>query len=241
MDKITIVTVVYNSVNFIEGTINSVINQDYDNKEYIIIDGLSSDGTVEIINQYSENIDFWKSEKDKGIYDAMNKSLQFVTGDWIIFMNSGDQFFNNHVLKDLSLNKSYDLYFGATKIKTNDLNDLIKYPMTVNKLWKGMICCHQSIIFRSDLFKKYYFDINYTLSADYNLIYTIVRNENPKVFFTNNIISIYYDEGVSKNNYLDVLQQNLAISKSFNNNFIFSKIISFYFQVKILYNKFKKL
>jgi glycosyltransferase involved in cell wall biosynthesis len=239
MEKITIITVVYNSVNLIEGTINSVIQQDYVNKEFIIIDGLSSDGTVEIIKKYNDNINIWKSEIDNGIYDAMNKALQYVTGDWIIFMNSGDQFINNHVLKDLSLNKSYDLYFGATKIKTNDFKDSVKYPLTVNKLWKGMICCHQSIIFRSDLFKKYIFDIKYTLSADYNLIYTLIRKENAKIFFTNNIISIYYDEGVSKNNYINVLQQNMAISNSFSNNFLFSIFILTYFQLKLFYYKFK--
>lgn len=239
MEKITIITVVYNSVNLIEETINSIIQQDYENKEFIIIDGLSTDGTVEIIKKYNNNINIWKSEKDNGIYDAMNKALQYVTGDWIIFMNSGDQFINNYVLKDLSLNKSFDLYFGATKIKTNNSIDSVRYPLTVNKLWKGMICCHQSIIFRSVLFRKHIFDLNYTLSADYNLIYTLIIKENAKIFFSKNIISIYYDEGVSKNNYLKVLQQNMAISKSFSNNFIFSIIIIIYFQIKLFYYKFK--
>ena len=126
-NKISIITVVFNSVNYIEETINSVINQTYSNIEYIIIDGSSTDGTKELINKYKTKIDYYISEKDHGIYDAMNKALNHVTGSWIVFMNSGDKFYNNKVLSDINLNSTYDMYFGATKIISNNSISKVRY------------------------------------------------------------------------------------------------------------------
>ena len=88
---ISVVTVSYNAVSTIEQTILSVINQTYPHIEYIIIDGGSTDGTVDVIKKYADKITYWVSEPDKGIYDAMNKGLRRVRGDWCVFMNSGDK------------------------------------------------------------------------------------------------------------------------------------------------------
>lgn len=90
--KVSVVTICYNSVQFIEKTIQSVLSQTYPNIEYIVIDGGSTDGTKEIIEKYSSRISYWCSEKDRGIYDAMNKGIRKATGEWINFMNSGDCF-----------------------------------------------------------------------------------------------------------------------------------------------------
>ena len=108
---ISVVTVSYNAVSVIEQTIFSVINQTYPNVEYIIIDGGSTDGTVDIIKKYADKITYWVSEPDKGIYDAMNKGIELATGEWINFMNAGDSFYSFSIL---------ELIFGQT-IFSNDI------------------------------------------------------------------------------------------------------------------------
>lgn len=231
-NKITIITVVYNSVNLIEETINSVLNQTYTNIEYIIIDGCSTDGTIEVINKYKSKINIFISENDQGIYDAMNKALNYVTGSWIIFMNSGDKFYNHKVLSDINFNSTFDMYFGATKIISNNSISKVRYPISIKNIWKGMICCHQSIIFNSDIFKSTKFNLKYSLSADYNLIYSLII-QNSKIAYINNIIAIYYEEGASKFNYNKVLIQNRSIALSKESKIFKRLFIILYYQLKI--------
>lgn len=99
--KITVVTVCYNAVDTIEKTILSVISQTYNNMEYIIVDGASTDGTVDIVKKYEDRITRWISEPDKGIYDAMNKAIDLATGDWINFINTGDVLYNDTVFSEI--------------------------------------------------------------------------------------------------------------------------------------------
>ena len=105
---ISIITVVFNGEKYLEETIQSVINQTYSNVEYIIIDGGSSDGTLDIIKKYEERIDYWVSEKDRGIYDAMNKGIDVASGKWLNFMNGGDEFYDNKVIENIFKNCSYE-------------------------------------------------------------------------------------------------------------------------------------
>ena len=100
---ISIITITYNEEKYLEKTIQSVINQNYKNFEYIVIDGNSTDNTVNIIKKYKNNIDCYINEKDSGIYDAMNKGINKANGRWINFMNGGDTFANNSVLKNLNI------------------------------------------------------------------------------------------------------------------------------------------
>lgn len=104
--SISVITVSYNAVTSIEKTMLSVLNQIYDRVEYIIIDGGSVDGTLEVIQKYVDRLGYWVSEPDKGIYDAMNKGILNASGDWIIFMNCGDIFVDDNVLYSLFSGKS---------------------------------------------------------------------------------------------------------------------------------------
>ena len=106
--KISVVTVCYNAADTIEKTMLSVLNQTYHDIEYIIIDGGSTDGTVEIIRKYADRIAYWVSEPDKGIYDAMNKGIKVATGEWINFMNAGDEFVDEGVIEKLFQNRTID-------------------------------------------------------------------------------------------------------------------------------------
>src|SRR5690606_30753578 len=119
--KISIITIVYNNVRDIRYTLASVANQDYPNIEYIVVDGLSNDGTMEVIQEYRSHISTLVSEKDKGIYDAMNKGLKLATGDYVLFLNSGDELFANDTLsKVFAAGADADIYYGETKLVNED-------------------------------------------------------------------------------------------------------------------------
>lgn len=166
--QISVITVCFNAADSIERTIDSVVNQSCHNIEYIIVDGGSSDGTQNVIKKYKDCIDFWISEPDKGIYDAMNKGIRFASGKWILFLNSGDVFYDNSVLKNVSgvLKKQNTVYYGDVILTPQNIRFGGKY----NK-WKistGNIC-HQSIFYPRVAFQKYMFITKYRLYADWVL------------------------------------------------------------------------
>lgn len=201
---ISIVTISYNIVAEIEATILSVLQQTYTNIEYIIIDGGSTDGTNVIIKKYNAKIDYWISEPDEGIYDAMNKAIDKATGDWIIFMNGGDTFYNENVLFTIfSENlKDYGVIYGDTKLLT-DQNNIYRSRKPFykrNSKYAPMGIVHQSIFVRVHLAKKYKFDLQYKVSADYNMIRTIYYDSIPFYYAKDVIISTFAIGGFSAQN-----------------------------------------
>jgi glycosyltransferase involved in cell wall biosynthesis len=167
---LTIVTVVLNKEEVIENTLLSVINQSYFNIEYIVIDGGSKDGTMEVINKYKENINHIISEKDGGIYDAMNKGINLAKGSWINFMNAGDRFTNNDVISKLPFS-SCDI--NPILYGNRSHNGSIIYPNSCRSLKFGEImACHQSMFFNiNPIFKKsVLYDTKFLIYADYELV-----------------------------------------------------------------------
>ena len=139
---ITVVTVVYNGAATLEQTILSVVNQTYDNVEYIIIDGASTDCTLDIVKKYEDKIDFWQSEPDKGIYDAMNKGIGLATGEYVALLNSGDWYENNTietVVNRIIKNPMVDIYYGMMRIYSEDKKFLWVYAYNHNYLERAMI------------------------------------------------------------------------------------------------------
>jgi len=187
---ITVITVVYNGAKYLEDTIKSVINQTYPNVEYIIIDGGSTDGTIDIIKKYEDYIDYWVSEPDKGIYDAMNKGIKVTSGHGILFLNSGDKFltdicFNNIKIPGFLYYK-YEIQLGKVRI-----------TRTIKKPKSYKIClpvAHQAIIF--DARKKLLYDTSYKLAADYD--YFLRHGYNDKLPFLENSLVYYDNSGISK-------------------------------------------
>lgn len=216
MSKVTIVTVTYNCVDLLEDTIKSVLSQTYKNFEYIIIDGNSTDGTLNLINKYKNKLSFWCSEKDNGIFDAMNKGIIHANSEWINFMNAGDFFYDENVL-DFVFSKhvthAYDFIFGDNIIKTNDqpiykkANPFYK----VNGIYKGMGFNHQSVFVKTDLAKKHLFNINFKLAADYKMIHDIYISGGKPLYIARPL-SITNLDGVSAKNRKRQLYEEEIIS-----------------------------
>lgn len=218
--KISIVTVVYNSEKFIERTILSVINakENYQNIEYLIIDGTSKDKTLEIISKFKPHIDFLLTEPDKGLYDAMNKGLKHSTGDYIWFLNSGDKIHEPTTINQFfeSEEQLQDVYYGETiMVDENEQIIGMRRLTTPGKLtWKsfkrGMRVSHQSIIFRKDLTADY--DLKYRFSADFDwcikALKKSVKIKNTKLIFTS-----YLDGGLTKHNIVAGLKERFRIMK----------------------------
>lgn len=169
---LTICTVVLNDRLNLEKTIGSIINQRQDNFEYIVVDGNSSDGIIDIIKKYEEHIDYWSSEPDKGIYDAMNKGIARATGEWIMFLNAGDTFANNHMLTDIfSENLSdVDLIYGDSIADYGSFS-ICQKAGSLKDLWRGMRFNHQSVIVKTELLKRRPFNLKFSIGADFDFIY----------------------------------------------------------------------
>lgn len=181
---ISVITVVFNGEKFLEDTIQSVINQSYDNVEYIIIDGASTDGTVDIIKKYEDQIDYWISEKDNGIYDAMNKGLSLCHGDIIGLVNADDYLYLD------SLEKVADVFKDETTMFTYGQVDLIGEDGNIfgkaisigteslkYKLFKHMPFLHPTMFVKAAVYQKLgLYNLDYKLSADYDFTLRLVEN-----------------------------------------------------------------
>ena len=193
---ITIITVVYNGEKYLEETIQSVINQTYPNVEYIIIDGSSTDRTIDIIKKYEDYIDYWVSEKDGGIYDAMNKGIDASTGTWVNFMNAGDTFEDNEVLSKIK----FDQYNNKALIYGNKLqNNEVIYPLDINKLEVGEImACHQSMFFNKQILKdELYYDLTYKIYGDFELVNRIYLKFKNDIKYIDLNIAVFQGGGIS--------------------------------------------
>ena len=172
----TIITVTYNASKSLEKTILSVINQTYDNIEYIIIDGGSKDGTTDIIKHNESKIKYWISEPDKGLYDAMNKGLRAAAGDYVCFLNAGDTFKDENIVAEIvgiaEKNMAPDIIYGETDLVDAQGNVFaerrLKAPehLTWKSFKMGMLVCHQAFIVKRSIAEKY--DLQYRFSADFD-------------------------------------------------------------------------
>lgn len=203
--KITVITVSYNSEDFITSTIESILNQTFREFEYLIIDGNSTDKTVETIIYYEskfkeKNISYqWISEPDKGIYDAMNKGILMSKGKWCNFMNTGDTFFSKETLKNVfnfeDNFKNIALFYG-NKVFENKIIE----PLPLKALSYGVIMGnHQSMFFNKKVLKQeFLYDLRYPIYGDYELVNRIFLNFGKDKFYRINIsIANYLGGGVS--------------------------------------------
>lgn len=184
---LSIITVVYNGEAFLEKTIQSVLAQPYDNIELVIIDGGSTDSTVEIIKKYEGQIDYWVSERDQGIYDAMNKGIDLALGDGLFFLNAGDYFVGNVINNNLHIPSFVPVKYINTLAKLKD--------MPIRDIKFGLPICHQGIIFER---KDIRYDLTYQISSDYD--YYLNHGYQYLDFFKNDGYVFYDTTGVSSIN-----------------------------------------
>ncbi|TFD93178.1 glycosyltransferase [Dysgonomonas capnocytophagoides] len=185
---ISVVTVTYNAETVLEETILSVVNQTYSNIEYIIIDGGSTDRTLDIVKDYQDKVTHWISEPDKGIYDAMNKATRIASGDWLIFMNAGDVFFEKNILEKCILKMTnFDaLYYGD--VYMSEIRKLYWGRFSKFKLAVGNIC-HQGIFYPRIIYTCNEYDLTYKVYADYYYNVSIYRS--CQFIFLNETIAKY--------------------------------------------------
>jgi len=237
--KISVITVCYNSVATIRDTIKSVLEQDYSNIEYIIIDGGSKDGTLEIINEYKNKIAKIISEPDKGIYDAMNKGIYVSTGDYVGTLNSDDIFSHSKVLSDVARlleNTEFDAVYGDLILvdRENTSKIVRRFPSKYFKKWKirfGFMLPHPTFYARRNLFDELgYYKLNYRVSADFELITRFLKRGITTTRISDVMVKMRQG-GISSNGFWWRIHQNFEIVRACKENGIYTNIFLILFKI----------
>ena len=237
---LSVITIVYNNVHDIEPTMLSVLNQSYAHIEYIVVDGASTDGTLKIIQRYQDRLSKVLSEKDAGIYDAMNKGLALASGDYVLFMNSGDELYAPDTVENVfATAPNADIYYGETEMYNEAWESIGKRRHSVPDkfTWKsfrfGMTISHQAIYIRRSLTEPY--DRKYQLSADIDWILTAAKKAKTSVKVSG-YVAKYLVGGMSKKRHQQSLKERFAIfTKHYGllpnlfNHLVIAAKLSFYY------------
>lgn len=214
--KISIITACYNSEKTISRTIESILNQTYQDIELIVIDGDSSDDTLEKLNNYSKNISFMISERDNGIYDALNKGLKQSNGDIIAFLHSDDFYPNNKILENVinqfKINDKVDIVLGDIAFIDNNKNFKRFYSGENFNFNYGIMPPHPSTFIK----KKYYnsygnFNLKYKIASDYDLLFRFIILNKAGIRYSNNILVYMKPGGKSNKNIYSIFNLNKEI------------------------------
>lgn len=210
--KISIITVCYNSGDWIKQSIESVINQDYQNIEYIIVDGDSQDQTKEIIASYGDRITKFISEPDHGIYNAMNKGIKLASGDYIYFLGSDDYLIDNQVISDgvnfINQNSEFEFIYGNIEVRSSTQVSYVHKPSKPEYALEELICgClpHQASFAHSSLFKEEkigLFSEYYKSASDYEWfvkLASFISEKGKQLGYFDRVIASYNAEGTSSN------------------------------------------
>ena len=209
--KLSIITINYNNRAGLHKTIESVVSQSCNDFEYIIIDGNSLDGSVDVIKKYSDRIDYWVSEPDKGIYNAMNKGIDVAKGEYCIFLNSGDSFCDYQTLSlSLPFLDGTDVIAGYSKLDTGEIGNLPK-EITLQSLYNHQQPCHQSSFIKTELLKKYRYDEKYKLVSDWKFFIQIFIYDNCSYKPIDVFVSVYDTSGISSTNRMLIDEEHVKV------------------------------
>lgn len=222
MVKFSVITINYNNRNGLEKTVKSVISQKYESYEYIVVDGGSGDGSLELIKHYAEKIAKWVSEKDRGIYDAQNKGIAWSEGQYLIFLNSGDCFHDENVLTRVAgfiENTGKKLVYGNTDLLNEDasVTHLIPTDKPDMNFWYANTLNHQAVFAHRELFDKTgIFDLHYKYAADFDFLFKCFVNNAEEFAHINEVVCDYDNSGLTSNPavYATIIKERKEIIKS---------------------------
>lgn len=226
--KITIITVVYNNERTIKDAVESVLGQTYKNIEYVIIDGKSKDNTVSIIKEYENKLGFFVSEKDNGLYDAMNKGIQCATGDVIGILNSDDLYQDFNVISDVmeqfNIDADLDILYGnLVYVKSDDTNKIVRNwkckPYYDRFFENGNVPPHPALFVKRSVYDKVgLFNLDYKLAADYELMLRMLKKHDFKIKYIDRLIVKMRLGGATNQSFTNIINQNKEIVRSWKDN-----------------------
>ena len=196
--RYSIITINYNDKDGLRKTIKSIIEQTIPDCEFIIIDGGSTDGSVEVIKEYGAQITYWVSEKDNGIYHAMNKGIVQAHGEYLIFMNAGDCFHSSDVLSKMSVFQEDIICGKVLKGSSNKPCGHNKPTITLVDLMRGSLP-HQAMFIKRELMVKHPYDVNYKILSDWKFCIQALVFDNCTFRNTEVIVADYDISGISTN------------------------------------------
>ncbi|MFI3298637.1 MAG: glycosyltransferase family 2 protein [Rikenellaceae bacterium] len=217
--KISFITVVYNDKEGLSRTLKNLCEAHYPAKELVVVDGGSTDGSVEVASQWAHAISYYVSERDGGIYDAMNKGIAASTGRFLWFVNAGDTIENIEVLQSYFATDNYlaDIYYGDTLIVNEQGEELglrrkpLPEKLTLGEFKNGMVICHQSFVMRRSLAPKY--DTRYLYSADYKWMMECVRRAKSAIN-VHSVLSRFETGGATTANHKKSLRERFRIMRA---------------------------
>lgn len=235
--KISIITVVYNNKDTIIDAISSVLSQDYDDLEYIIVDGASTDGTIEVIAdviiKFSERNITFVSEKDDGLYDAMNKGIQVATGDFLGFLNSDDIYADDSVVSRVASvvmqHKVEAVYGDLVYVSPNNLKRVLRHYdsswFNSDMIARGYMPAHPTLFLSNHIFKKYgYFKIDYAIAADFEFVARIFGKGEVSYHYLPEVMIKMRQGGLSTKNWRSTWILNKEILRACKENEIDTNI-----------------
>lgn len=238
--KISIITVVYNSVDTIAQAIDSVLSQTYENVEYIIVDGVSTDGTIDIINSYESRISKFISETDHGLYDAMNKGVQMATGNVIGFLNSDDFFIDSNIIESIMSkflkDNSLDVLYGNIQYVDRDNSSKVvrqwkSKPYYSNYFENGNVPAHPALYIRREIFFKVGdFNTLFKFSADYDFMLRLFKLHQFNCYYLDKYIVRMRLGGITSGGIKNRILQNIEIYRSWRLNKLKPPILLFPFR-----------
>lgn len=234
--KVSIITVVLNNKDCMEDCIRSVLSQTYPNIEHVVVDGGSTDGTLDIIARYDRLLTKWISEPDKGLYDAMNKGIRMATGDIVGILNSDDYYANSNIIEkvvqtmsDPSIEACYgDLVY----IDRHNPGNIVRYwqskPYESGLFKIGWAPPHPTFFVRRSIFERFgAFDLQYRLAADFELLVRLLERYKIQSLYLPDVITKMRTGGVTNRSYANIIRQNIEILQACKENKVKVSLMGF--------------